>query len=113
MREIIVQLWPFIRNYKKHVFLNIVFNLLYAAFSTLAFVSLIPMLNVLFDKTQKITKAPHWKGLADLKNYANDNLNYKLSAFLETGNAQMALLIVVGIVISTFFLKNLFGLIFL
>ena len=109
MREIIVQLWPFIRNYKKHVVLNIVFNLLYAAFSTLAFVSLIPMLNVLFDKTQKITKAPKWKGLADLKNYANDTLNYKLTAFLETGNAQMALLIVVGIVISTFFLKNLFG----
>ena len=109
MREIIVQLWPFIRNYKKHVVLNIVFNLLYAAFSTLAFVSLIPMLNVLFDKTQKITKAPHWKGLADLKNYANDTLNYKLTAFLEAGNAQMALLIVVGIVISTFFLKNLFG----
>ena len=109
MREIIVQLWPFIRNYKKHVVLNIVFNLLYAAFSTLAFVSLIPMLNVLFDKTQKITKAPHWKGLTDLKNYANDTLNYKLTAFLEAGNAQMALLIVVGIVISTFFLKNLFG----
>ena len=109
MREIIVQLWPFIRNYKKHVVLNIVFNLLYAAFSTLAFVSLIPMLNVLFDKTQKITKEPHWKGLADLKNYANDTLNYKLTAFLEAGNAQMALLIVVGIVISTFFLKNLFG----
>ena len=53
MKKIIQQLLPYIKNYKKHVVLNIVFNLLYALFSTLAFVSLIPMLNVLFDKTKK------------------------------------------------------------
>ena len=52
MKEILKQLLPFIKKYKKHVVLNTVFNLLYAAFSTLAFVSLIPMLNVLFDKTK-------------------------------------------------------------
>ena len=106
MKKILLQLWPFIKNYKKHVVLNILFNLLYALFGTLAFVSLIPMLNVLFDKTQKVTKAPVWNGIGDLKNYANDSLNFKLTALLDEGNGQMALLIVVGVVVATFFLKN-------
>ena len=88
--------------------LNIVFNLLYAAFSTLAFVSLIPMLNVLFDKPKKLLK-PTWKGISDIKNFANDSLNYKITNLLEIGNEQIALLIVVSIVVGTFFLKNLFG----
>jgi len=91
------------------VVLNILFNLLYALFSTLAFVSLIPMLNVLFDKTQKVSQAPVWTGLGGLKDYANNLLNYKVSGLLDEGNAQMALLIVVALVIFTFFLKNLFG----
>ena len=109
MKKILLQLWPSIKNYKKHVVLNILFNLLYALFGTLAFVSLIPMLNVLFDKTQKVTKAPVWNGIGDLKNYANDSLNFKITALLDAGNGQMALLIVVGVVVATFFLKNLFG----
>ena len=67
------------------------------------------MLNVLFDKTQKVTKAPVWNGIGDLKNYANDSLNFKITALLDAGNGQMALLIVVGVVVATFFLKNLFG----
>ena len=99
MKKILQQLWPFIRNYKKHVVLNIVFNLLYALFGTLAFVSLIPMLNVLFDKTQKVTKAPAWNGIGDLKNYANDSLNFNITRLLDAGNDQIALLIVVGVVV--------------
>ncbi len=109
MKKIIQQLLPFIKNYKKHVVLNIVFNLLYALFSTLAFVSLIPMLNVLFDKTQKVTNEPVWTGIGSLKDYGNDMLNYKVSSLLENGNPQMALLVVVALVITTFFLKNFFG----
>lgn len=109
MKKIIQQLLPYIKNYKKHVVLNIVFNLLYALFSTLAFVSLIPMLNVLFDKTKKIAKEPVWTGIGGLKDYVNDLLNYKVSSLLDEGNPQIALLVVVALVITTFFLKNLFG----
>lgn len=109
MKKIIQQLLPYIKNYKKHVVLNIVFNLLYALFSTLAFVSLIPMLNVLFDKTKKIAKEPVWTGIGELKDYGNDLLNYKVSSLLDEGNPQIALLVVVALVITTFFLKNLFG----
>jgi len=109
MKKIIQQLLPYIKKYKKHVVLNIIFNLLYALFSTLAFVSLIPMLNVLFDKTKKIAKEPVWTGIGGLKDYGNDLLNYKVSSLLDEGNPQIALLVVVALVITTFFLKNLFG----
>ena len=109
MKKIIQQLLPYIKNYKKNVVLNIIFNLLYALFSTLAFVSLIPMLNVLFDKTKKIAKEPVWTGIGGLKDYGNDLLNYKVSSLLDEGNPQIALLVVVALVITTFFLKNLFG----
>lgn len=109
MKKVIQQLIPFIANYKKHVILNVIFNLLYALFSTLSFVSLIPMLNVLFDKTKKVTQEPTWSGLANMTDYGNDLLNYKVNALLEKGQADTALQLVVAIVVISFFLKNLFG----
>ncbi|MGB1314282.1 MAG: ABC transporter transmembrane domain-containing protein, partial [Bizionia paragorgiae] len=109
MKEIVKQLLPFIKRFKRHVYLNIFFNILYALFSALAFVSLIPMMNVLFSKTTVVTKAPVWTGIAEIKTYGEQFLNYKVSGYLESGNAQMALLIVVSLVIFTFLLKNLFG----
>ncbi|MCX7549085.1 ABC transporter ATP-binding protein [Xanthomarina sp. F1114] len=110
MKKIIYQLLPFIKKYKRHVILNVFFNLLYALFSSLAFISLIPMLDVLFGKTKVVQKAPVWTGeLGDIKEYGLGLLNYKVSGFLEAGNAQMALVIVIAIVISTFILKNMFG----
>ena len=67
-------------------------------------------MTVLFDKTKVVDKAPIWNGeLFDLVGYGKDFLNYNLSNLLEQGNPQMALLIVVTLVISTFLFKNLFG----
>ena len=109
MKKIIHQLLPFIKKFKKHVVFNVFFNLLYALFSGLAFISLIPMLNVLFGSTTIVKKAPVWTGISDIKTYGEQLLNYKVSGYLENGNAQMALVIVIALVISTFLLKNLFG----
>ena len=109
MKKIIHQLLPFIKKFKKHVIFNVLFNLLYALFSALAFISLIPMLNVLFGQTTTETAAPVWTGLSDIKNYGEQLLNYKVSGYLDSGNPQMALVIVIALVISTFILKNLFG----
>lgn len=109
MKEIVHQLLPFIKRFKKHVYFNVFFNILYALFSALAFVSLIPMMNVLFNETKVVSKAPEWTGIMDLKSYGEGFLNYKVSGYLEAGNAQMALLVVVSLVITTFLLKNLFG----
>ncbi|GGG59168.1 ABC transporter ATP-binding protein [Bizionia arctica] len=109
MKKIISQLAPYIKKFKKHVFLNVFFNLLYALFSALAFISLMPMLNVLFDKTSVVTEAPIWSGISGIKTYGEQLLNYRVSSYLVEGNAQMALFIVISLVISTFLLKNLFG----
>ena len=109
MKNIINQLFPFIKKFKKHVVLNILFNTLYALFTALAFVSLIPMLNVLFDKTTKVTTAPIYSNIWNLKDYAENLLYYKVGAYLENGNVQMALFITIALVISTFLLKNIFG----
>ena len=65
-----------IKKYKKYVFGNIGFNVLYAFFSTLSFVALIPMMNVLFDKSEVVKAEPVWTGLGDTKNYLEQLLNY-------------------------------------
>ncbi len=110
MKKIINKLLPFIKNYKKNVVLNVIFNILNAFFGTLSFISLIPMMTVLFDKTKVVDKIPIWDGeIFNLVSYGKDFLNYNLSSFLDQGKPQMALLIVVALVIFTFLLKNLFG----
>ena len=109
MKKIINQLYPFIITFKKHVFLNIFFNTLYALFTALAFVSLIPMLNVLFDQTAKVTTAPVYTTIWGLKDYAENLLYFKVGGYLDNGNAQMALFITIAIVITTFLLKNIFS----
>src|SRR5690606_40997008 len=45
--------------YKKYGFLNIFFNILYALFSSLSFLALIPMLDVLFGQSKPITVQPN------------------------------------------------------
>ena len=67
------------------------------------------MMKVLFDKTQVIKEAPVWKGFSNIATYGEQFLYYNISNLLEKGNAQMALLLVVSLVISTFLFKNLFG----
>ncbi|MGB6269119.1 MAG: ABC transporter ATP-binding protein, partial [Olleya sp.] len=109
MKKIIHQLLPFIKKFKKHVFLNVIFNILTALFASLSLVSIIPMLDVLFDKTNRVTKEPVCNGIGNIVEYSKDLLNYKVSSYLDNGNAQMALFIVIIIVIITFSLKNLFG----
>lgn len=100
---------PFIKQYKHNVILNVIFNILNAFFATLSFISLIPMMKVLFDKTQVVKNAPVWKDFMDILNYGEQLLYYTISNLLEKGDPQMALLIVVSLVISTFLFKNLFG----
>ena len=109
MKKIINRLLPFIKEYKRNVILNVIFNILNAFFGTLSFISLMPMMNVLFDKKQVVENAPVWKDIGNIIDYGEQLLYYNISNLLEKGDAQMALLIVVSLVISTFLFKNLFG----
>ncbi len=101
------KLFPFVSNYKNHIYLNVIFNIFYALFSTLLMVSMIPTLNVLFGLNKKVHTPPTFKGISDIKNYANDFLNYKITELTEVHGFKAALLFVISIIIITAFLKNI------
>lgn len=109
MKKIIQKLSPYIKPFKKNIFWNIIFNILYAFFGTLSFVALIPLMNVLFDNTKKVYTEPIWTGVANIQDYAENLLYFKVTSLTESGNPQFALLLVVSLVIVTFLLKNLSG----
>jgi len=98
---------PFIYPYKKYAFLNIFFNILYALFSTLSFVALIPMLQVLFDKTKENYTKPVYTGILHIKEYGEDYLSYYITTSKGTHESGYVLSIMVAIIISIFLLKNL------
>jgi subfamily B ATP-binding cassette protein MsbA len=98
---------PFIYPYKKYALLNIFFNVLYALFSTLSFIALIPMLQVLFDKTKENKVKPVFEGILKIKEYGDNYLSYFVTTTKGTHESGYILFIMVAIIISIFLLKNL------
>ena len=94
--------------YKKFAFLNILFNTLYALFSALSFVALIPMLNVLFERIETQNIRPAFTDIFHLQNYIKELLNYYVTLQLEK-NIESTLFMVIGLVLILFFLKNCFN----
>lgn len=109
MDENLKKIFPFIAPFRSNAIWNVVFNVLYALFSTLSFISLIPMLEVLFKETHVVLEKPTYEGLGNLLSYAKENLYYYVSYYLNNDGPQYALMIVVALVISTFLLKNVFN----
>ena len=95
--------------YKKYGLLNILFNILYALFGTLSFISLIPMLQVLLKQTEAVRVKPVYENAIGLKEYLEDSLNYFINMQVDQHGEGYVLGIMVGIVITVFFLKNVFG----
>ena len=95
-------------DYSYFAVLNIIFNILYAIFSALAFVSFIPMLDVLFKQTKKVYIEPEYTGISNIREYAENYFNYYISKQLET-DISSTLIIVVSIVIFFFLMKNIFN----
>ena len=99
----------FAKPYMRYAYLNIFFNILYAIFSTLSFVALIPVINVLFDKTKRVVEKPVYSGdIGDLKDFLADKFNYFVSKQVDD-NELSALIFICAIVVILFFLKNLAG----
>ena len=94
--------------YKKFAFLNIFFNILYAIFSALSFLALIPMLDVLFDTTKVVYEVPKYDSIINLKEFLINSVNYYISESVIS-NPEEALLIAICLIILLFFLKNLFN----
>ena len=96
--------------YKTFAFLNIFFNVLYAFFSALSFIVIMPLLKVLFSEkkqTEVITK-PVYNGFTDINNYVNQSLSYYTEQLAQEDTSK-ALLLVVCLIIITFILKNIFS----
>lgn len=104
----IKRIFPYAKPYAKYAYLNVLFNTLYALFSALSFVALIPMLDVLFGNKKQITQAPTYTNLATLKEYLYDYLAYKIST-LAQGMPVVALGVIIALVLVLFLLKNLFN----
>ena len=106
--EYFKKIMRFARPYWRFIVLNIAFNVLYALFSALSFVALIPMLEVLFGTTEKVSTPPTYTGLANLKSYLTEWMNFQVSSQVDQ-NPQNALLFSIGLILVLFFLKNLFN----
>jgi ATP-binding cassette, subfamily B, bacterial MsbA len=107
MDENLKKIIPFALNYKKDIVLNVVYNVFYAFFSTLLMVSMIPTLNVIFGLNEKITTEPVFNGIGEIKSFAEDYLNYKVTLLTADKGFEVAILFVISIIIITAFLKNL------
>ena len=94
--------------YKRFAFLNIFFNILYAVFSALAYVAMIPMMQILFGTTPKTSIPPSYEGIGQIKNYLESFFNYKVTQYMEQDSGN-ALLFVIVMIISLFLLKNIFN----
>lgn len=94
--------------YKRYAILNIICNVFYALFSTLSFLALIPVIQILFDKTRRVAVEPRWEGISGMKDYVVDYFNYEVTQRVNADEVS-ALVFVCAIVIILFFLKNLFG----
>lgn len=99
----------FAKPYSGYAYLNIFFNILYALFSALSFVALIPMLNVLFGESEKLKRKPVYQNLAHIKDYMEDSMSYALTTYSGEHGVQKTLFLLVSIIIGLFLLKNIFN----
>ena len=109
MDKNLIKLLPYTKPYKSHIIWNVIFNILYALFSTISMLTIFPVLEVLFGKTKTILKEPVYKGLGNIKEYGSDFFYFKISELTKENNIQVVLLFVVLMVIITFLFKNLFN----
>ncbi len=105
--DYIKKLIPFALPYKKYAYLNIFFNVLYALFSTLSFIALIPVFKVIFTDQRVVTAKPVYQGITKLKDFGEDYLNYFIVDNIEKHGDFKVLMFMVGIIIGMFLLKNI------
>ncbi len=106
--EYFKKIFRFAKPYSKYGYLNIFFNTLYALFSALSFAALIPMLDVLFTPEKKVLKEPIYTDLGHAKDYLQEYINYRITDY-SGGDAMKGLVLVIGLVLILFLLKNFFN----
>lgn len=109
MDENLKKIIPFAKKFKSHIFWNVFFNVFYALFSTLSFISLFPLMEVLFKLNEKVVKLPKYNGIWEITTYGKEYLQYYITKLTIENGIQYALLLTVALVISTFLFKNAFN----
>lgn len=95
--------------YKRYAFLNVFFNILYAIFSALSFVVLMPLLKVIFKEDTAINKVkPTYQGISSLDTFFNDSFSYGVYTIVGDDKSKTLILVIVLIII-VFLLKNFFS----
>lgn len=102
------QVLRFAFPYKRYGLFSIICNIFYALFSTLSFLALMPVINILFEEENRVDSAPEWTGITGLKEYAMGNFNYMVTQRVQD-NELDALMLVCVVVIILFLAKNFFG----
>lgn len=69
--------------------------------------ALIPMIQVLFDKTKRNTIMPTYEGISHIKEYGENYLSYYITMNTDQNNPGFVLSVMVAIIICIFLLKNL------
>ncbi len=100
---------PFALPYKKYALLNVFFNILYALFSTISFIAMIPMLKIIFDDKQEIYARPDYDSYSSITDYGQDFLNYYLTRQMDAHGPFTVLMYMIAIIVGIFLLKNLFN----
>ena len=103
------QILRYARPYKMYALGHIVSNILYALFGALSFMALIPMLDILFKTDEaKVIVKPVYQGIGSVKDFYKEYLAYLVQQYAHD-DASKALILVIGLVILLFLLKNIFG----
>ncbi|MBG7611167.1 ABC transporter ATP-binding protein [Polaribacter sp. BAL334] len=96
------------KKYRKFTLLNIVFNVFYAIFNVLSVLAFIPVLSILFEKNEKVTKIPVYEGITTIGDYLKDSFYHFIAQKIANEGELKTLLFICLLTLSLFFFKNLF-----
>ena len=107
MREFLQVLRRFVPPYKKYLILSVVFNILSAILNIFSFMSLVPMLNILFKTgdTESATELMAWDW-GHVDDVAMNNMNYYVNQLIASTGATTTLLIIGLVLAFLTFLKT-------
>ena len=99
MKEFLLVLRRFIPPYKRYLALSVIFNILSAVLNIFSFMTLIPILRILFktDDAERVTSPIGWDSVHSLDsflNYAVNNANYYIQGLITDFGATTTLLVI-------------------
>ncbi len=107
MKEFLQVLRRFVPPYKKYLVLSVVFNILSAVLNIFSFMSLVPMLNILFKTgdAENATKLMAWDW-GHIDEVVMNNMNFYVNKLIATTGATTTLLIIGLVLAFLTFLKT-------